>query len=309
MVDSKPGTFNSWTTHLTGIAALVNQSPHIPAQQFDTHAEIWFYLSAIANYFQSGGPFPVELESWATQRTALLTGATQSVFELVDILIRFVGLCANLQRHEETTAEEVIREAVGLDIELEAWVGRLPSEWTFTTMQSADITGTFYGRYHVYQSAWSPRVWNHYQLGRLLVNEVIAFYISQLREPAVDWIVQKELSLAVINQTAADICAGIATQGLFSNHDTLPSDCSPRPLLKGIFMTIYPLTAAGSATGVSDQLRNWVNQTLQMLADRTGIRQALEAIRRIQDAAANNNQEQLPAALRAMLCSTPSWSG
>jgi uncharacterized protein (DUF2267 family) len=46
-----------------------------------------------------------------------------------------------------------------------------------------------------------------------------------------------------------------------------------------------------------------------MLADRTGIRQALEAIRRIQDAAANNNQEQLPAALRAMLCSTPSWSG
>lgn len=73
-------------------------------------------------------------------------------------------------------------------------------------------------------------------------------------------------------------------------------------------MTIYPLTAAGSATGVSDQLRNWVNQTLQMLADRTGIRQALEAIRRIQDAAANNNQEQLPAALRAMLCSTPSWS-
>lgn len=292
-----------------GIAALVKQSPHIPAQQLDAHAEIWFYLSVIANYFQSGGPFPVELRSWETQQTVLLTGATRPVSELIDIMIRFVGLCASLQRQEQTIAEEVIREAVGLDIELEAWVGRLPTEWTFTTMQSTDMTGTFYGRYHVYRSAWSPRVWNHYQLGRLLVNEVIAFYISRLREPAVDWIVQKELSLAVINQTAVDICAGIATQGLFSNHDTLPSDCSPRPLLKGIFMTIYPLTAAGSATGVSDQLRNWVNETLQMLADRTGIRQALEAIRRIQEPAANNSQEQLPAGLRAMLCSTPSWSG
>lgn len=292
-----------------GIAALVKQSPHIPAQQLDAHAEIWFYLSVVANYFQSGGPFPVELGSWATQRTVLFTGATRPVSELIDIMIRFVGLCVSLQRQEQTIVEEVIREAVGLDMELEAWVGRLPTEWAFTTMQNTDMTGTFYGRYHVYQSAWSPRVWNHYQLGRLLVNEVIAFYISRVREPAVDWIVQKELSLAVINQTAVDICAGIATQGLFSNHDTLPSDCSPRPLLKGIFMTIYPLTVAGSATGVSDQLRNWVNETLQMLADRTGIRQALEAIRRIQEAAANNSQEQLPAGLRAMLYSAPSWSG
>jgi hypothetical protein len=300
MVDAKPGTFNSWTTHLMGVAALLKQSPHVPVQQFDAHAEIWFYLSVIANYFQSGGPFPVELEGWATQRTVLPTGATRPVFELIDILVRFVGLCARLQCHEQATAEDVIREAVGLDMELEAWVVRLPTEWTFTTKYSADMVGTFYGRYHVYQSAWSPRVWNHYQLGRLLVNEVIAFYISRLREPTVDWVAQKELALAMINQTAVDICAGIATQGLFSNHDTLPSDCSPRPLLKGIFMTIYPLTAAGCATGVSEQLRNWVNETLQMLADRTGIRQALEANRQIQEAAANNNQEQLPAGLRAM---------
>jgi hypothetical protein len=43
-------------------------------------------------------------------------------------------------------------------------------------------------------------------------------------------------------------------------------------------MMIYPLTIAASATGVSQQLRDWAIQTLQMIGDRLGIGQALEAI-------------------------------
>ncbi|KAL4935667.1 hypothetical protein BDV06DRAFT_123928 [Aspergillus oleicola] len=277
MVDAKTDMSASWTIHLTGISALLQQTSFPPRMEFTAQAELWFYLAVIVNYFQVGGPFPDALSKWPIQRMALLTTEARPAFELVDILVKFVRLCS---RGQETPAEEVLREAVELEIELELWVQCLPPKWSYTVQQTDNITGTFYGQYHVYQSAWAPRVLNHYQLGRLLINEVIVAYASLLGD-----VEQEEHSLAVIIQMATDICAGTATQDLLAEPCNLPIGGIPRPLLKGIFVTIYPLTVAGSATGVSDKLRDWVVDTLQQMNDRTGIRQALKAIPRIQLAA------------------------
>ncbi|KAL5003679.1 hypothetical protein BDV10DRAFT_180212 [Aspergillus recurvatus] len=216
-------------------------------------------------------------------------GKNRPASELIDTLIKFVRLRARLQDHQGTSAEVVLRDAVSLETELQSWMERLPAEWSFITKEAADVRGTFYGQYHVYQDAWASRVLIHYQLGRLLVNEVIVAYASQLEEPAAEWIAHKERSLVVVSQMATDICIGIASQTLPAEGISPHGGNSP-PLMKGIFVSVYSLTTAATAIGVSDQLRTWVLGTLQTMGERTGMRQALDAIPRIQLAIGNQKQ-------------------
>ncbi|KAL5043505.1 hypothetical protein BDW71DRAFT_199707 [Aspergillus fruticulosus] len=264
MVDAKPETSSSDLLSLGGMG-------------FDARAELWYYLAVIVNHFQVGGPFPAQLDRWPTQRPALLMGKNRPACELIDTLIN---------------AEVVLREAVNLEKELQSWMERLPAKWSFITKEAADLRGTFYGQYHVYQDAWASRVLIHYQLGRLLVNEVIVAYGSRLEETAAEWIAQKEHSLVVVSQMATDICIGIASQTLPAQA-TWPHGGNSPPPMKGIFVNVYSLAAAATATGVSDQLRTWGLRTLQTMGERTGMRQALDAIPQIQLAIRNQKQAEL----------------
>jgi hypothetical protein len=255
--------------------------PFPQTKQFNNQGELWFYFSVVLNYLQTGGSFPRELEGWSPQQIASPTNEVWAAFELMDIFVKFVRLCASLPHGQAVRAEEgVLREAVNLETELWTWRDRVPKDWSVTIKEAADMPGIFWGQYHVYQNAWAPRVLNHYYLGRLLVNELILVYIGKLEAPSPEWTEQKEQSLMVISQLATDICAGIASQGLYDN----------RTLLRGFFMTIYPLMIAASATGVSDTLRSWVIGKLETIGNRLGIRQALAAIPRIQLAVAHGVQ-------------------
>ncbi|KAL3468548.1 hypothetical protein BJX64DRAFT_282712 [Aspergillus heterothallicus] len=133
-------------------------------------------------------------------------------FELMDIFLKFIRLCASLPHYQAVNAEEeVLREALDLELEFQLWNNRVPADWSVTIREDANLPGTFYGQYHVYRSAWAPRVLNHYYLCRLLVNELILVYIAKLEAPSAAWAEQQEQSLSVIGQLATDICAGIAT--------------------------------------------------------------------------------------------------
>ncbi|KAL6237724.1 hypothetical protein BDW75DRAFT_238143 [Aspergillus navahoensis] len=122
-------------------------------------------------------------------------------------------------------------------MELESWMGRLLAKWSFITEEAADLTGKFYGQYHVYQDAWDSWVLIHYQLRRLLVNEVIVAYASRPKEPSAEWIAQKEHSLVVVSQMATDICIAIASQTLPAETISPHGGNSP-PLMKGIFVDV-----------------------------------------------------------------------
>ncbi|KAL4881013.1 hypothetical protein BJY04DRAFT_189721 [Aspergillus karnatakaensis] len=291
MVDAKPDALSSWAVHITGVSSLLKRYAFPLGLDFNPYRELWFYIAATMKYFQVGGPFPIELDSWALRRMDLLTHDTRPAFELVEILIEFVRLCIDIPHLERVAAqEEILHRAVGLEAQFQDWQSGLPTLWSFAVEETEDIQGTFYGQYHVYNDAWASRVLIHYYHGRLLVHEVILATVSQLEDPAQEWITQRERSLAVVNQMATDTCVGIATQCLFDQPVVLPNGGIGRPPLKGVFMMIYPLTIAASATGVSQQLRDWSIRTLQMIGDRLGVRQALEAIPRIHLAVASGVQ-------------------
>ncbi|KAJ0416576.1 hypothetical protein BJY00DRAFT_230125 [Aspergillus carlsbadensis] len=285
MVDARPDALSfgtpQGTAHIAGVHMIMKQFPSPQAKQFNIQGELWFYFSVVLNYLQIGGSVPRELEGWSLQQIASPTDTIWAGFELMDIFVKFVHLCASLPHDQAVSAEEgVLRQAVNLEIELRTWRDRVPKEWSVTIKEAADIPGTFFGQSHLYQNAWAPRVLNHYYLGRLLVNELILVYIAKLEAPGPEWTEQKEQSLRVISQLATDICAGIASQGSDDN----------RSLLRGFFMTIYPLMIAASATGVSDALRSWVIGKLEIIGNRLGVRQALAAIPRIQLAIAHGVQ-------------------
>ncbi|KAL3442090.1 hypothetical protein BJX65DRAFT_230481 [Aspergillus insuetus] len=285
MVDARPDALSfgtsQGTAHIAGVHMIMKRFPFPQTKQFNNQGELWFYFSVVLNYLQTGGSFPRELEGWSPQQIASPIDEIWPGFELMDIFVKFVHLCASLLHDQAVGAEEeVLGGAVNLETELRTWRDGVPREWSVTLKEAADIRGTFYGQYHVYQNAWAPRVLNHYYLGRLLVNELILVYIAKLEAPSPEWKEQKEQSLRVISQLATDICAGIASQGLDDN----------RTLLRGFFMTIYPLMIAASATGVSDALRSWVIRKLEAIGNRLGIRQALAAIPRIQLAVAHGVQ-------------------
>lgn len=288
MVDARPDTTKSWGVHLRGISALLKRLPLPRNPEFDVRAQLWFYFAVIANYFKVGGAFPAELTNWSRERSDLVTNTTEPSCELIDILIGIVRFCANIQRYRAFSA---LYKALDLELALQTWIERLPPQWSFASQQSdtANTVGTFYGRYHVYHDEWTARILNHYYLGRLLVNEIILAYASQLGECTAEWFQQKQYSLTVVSEMATEICTGVATQGFFAEPGN-GSFSGTRLLMKGVFMTIFPLTVAASATGVPDKLRDWVIERLRMMGNRTGIGQALDAISRIQNAAANQAQ-------------------
>ncbi|KAL5343454.1 hypothetical protein BJX70DRAFT_354204 [Aspergillus crustosus] len=291
MVDAKPEALSSWAIHITGVSTLLKRYAFPMGLEFNPYREIWFYLAATIKYFQVGGAFPAELENWSIRCATLLTDGTRPAFELVEILIEFIRLCIDIPEYQADNAEEeILVEAVALEKKLQDWQNGLPELWSFVMKETANVPGTFYGQYHVYRDAWASRVLIHCHLGRLLVHEVILSTSSQLKKPSQKWDEQRERSLSMVNQVATNICVGIATQSLFDQPVALPDGGIGRPPLKGVFMMVYPLTIAASATGVSQKLRDWAIQMLQKIGDRLGIGQALEAIPRIQLAVANQVQ-------------------
>ncbi|KAL4808811.1 hypothetical protein BDV18DRAFT_157748 [Aspergillus unguis] len=310
MVDSRPDTMKGWATHLSGVAALMKRLAPARGPEFDTEALLWYFSAVALLYLQAGGPFPAQLNSWPTQRAACVTtDESRTPFDLMDIIIGFVRFCADFWKYEGDT-EKVLHEALALEIELQSWVKSLQERWSFTVKETetADTAGTFYGRYHIYHDSWAARTLNHYQMCRLLANEIIVAHISDLSEPSGFWLEQSQRSLKVISQMATEICAGIATQGFFADPADSSQSGTPRQQMKGVFAIQYPMTLAASATGVSDELRSWAIEKLQTMWNRTGIRHALDSVSRIENAIANQAQGKLGSIL-SVLHPLHKWAG
>ncbi|KAL4901456.1 hypothetical protein BDW74DRAFT_181744 [Aspergillus multicolor] len=285
-VDERPGSLSSRRAHLAGIAALLQQSSFAQGLKLDAGAESWYYLAIIVDNFHVGGPFPAELSRWSVQRPAVLRGNEQTC-ELIDILIEFVRLRSSLQVSQGVKAEIARYEAVEFEKRLQSWEDRLPAHLSCTIEKVADkdMPGTFYGQYHVYQDPWAHWVLVHHNLGRLLVNEIIVSYLAQIEGLSPEQSAQRERALVVMNQMAANICISIATH----------VHRQPRTYIltmKGPFMIVPALTITASAVGVLDRTRNWIIGRLQMIGDRMGVRQALNAIPQIRLAATKQAQRE-----------------
>ncbi|EAW16911.1 Zn(II)2Cys6 transcription factor [Aspergillus fischeri NRRL 181] len=272
IVDANPTSKLSWIVHLQGAAALRNRSP----RDFFTknhRVQIMFTFTWIFKYFQTGGRFPLELEGWAAPDIPVEANDDFPAVSLIEILLKFIRLHASLAKGSDQSMSSALTEALACEMQLEGWSTSLPAKFGYMEKVSKDTSQYFYGRFHLYEDVWASRILIHYLTGRLFVNELILHLASQC-DSSIEQILQTAHARRMIIQLAVDICVAAASQPLFPDYMSLNRNGAIPPL-SGVFMFMYPLAVAATATGVSDDLREWVMRTLDHIGQTMGIRQAL----------------------------------
>jgi hypothetical protein len=280
IVDANPTSKLSWIVHLQGAAALRNRSP----RGFFTknhRVQIMFTFTWIFKYFQTGGPFPQELEGWAAPDIPVEANDDFPAVSLIEILLKFIRLRATLAKGSDQPMSSALTEALACEMQLEGWSTSLPAKFGYREKASTDTSQYFYGHFHLYEDVWASRILIHYLAGRLLVNELILHLASQ-SDALIEQILQTAHARRTIIQMAGDICVAAASQPLFPEYISLDgrdymslNRNGAMPPLSGVFMFMYPLAVAATATGVSDDLGEWVLRTLDHIGKTMGIRQAL----------------------------------
>ncbi|GIC86192.1 uncharacterized protein Aud_002557 [Aspergillus udagawae] len=280
IVDASPTSKLSWIVHLQGAAALRSRSPRKFFNK-NHRVHIMFTLTLIFKYFQTGGHFPLELESWSAPDIPVDADDDFPAVSLIEILLKFIRLRACLADRNDQPIGNTLTEALACEMQLEVWSTSLPAKFGYIEKVSADTSQYFHGRFHLYEDVWASRILIHYRVGRLLVNELI-LRLASLYGTRVEQILRTTQASCTIIQMAADICVAAASQPLFLDYMSLSrrdhlslNRTDAMPPLSGVFMLMYPLVVAATATGVSSDLHEWVLHTLDHIGQTMGIRQAL----------------------------------
>lgn len=292
MVCCTPDQIDSWTVHLDGAAALIQQTSFGQALKASAaRPQLQFHFVSIIKYFLTQREVPQELVHWSPDSISSVRSDELPAIDLIDILIRFMKLHSSVRHEFDPDPGLVVESALLFDTELENWERNLPEKWRFVVRESNDPHNTFNGEYMVYNDVWAARDLNHYFWGRLVVNEMILRQLSRSSTPSSGDLRQR--ALGTISRMATGICAGVASQmGVFGDGLLSSSGAIARlPPLNGVFMLLFPLTIAGSAAGVPDEVHEWVIQKLQKIGRSMGIRRALELIPKLQQLRAFNQQQ------------------
>ncbi|KAF7114722.1 hypothetical protein CNMCM5793_009673 [Aspergillus hiratsukae] len=233
---------------------------------------ITFAFILIFKYLQTGGRFPPELESWSAPDIPVEAHDDFPAVSLIEILLKFIRLRAGLSEGHAQPTGSALMEALSCETQLEQWSMSLPAKFGYMEKVSPDTSQYFHGRFHLYEDVWASRILIYYRMGRLLVNELILRLASRC-DNSIDQILQTAHARRTIIQMAVDICVAAASRPLFPGN-TRHSRSDKIPPLNGVFMLMYPLAVAATATGVSNNLREWVLHTLDHIGQTMGIRQA-----------------------------------
>ncbi|KAJ5175891.1 uncharacterized protein N7482_001768 [Penicillium canariense] len=279
MVCCTPNRIDSWIVHLDGVAALAKQTSFEDAMKSDhPRPQLQFYFILIVRYFLTQGEIPSDLLDWSPGCVPSVKPDVAPAVRLVGILIRFMKLHSSIQHHRNPDPETTAGSAQACDAELENWENQLPRKWMFSLNESTDLHNTFKGKYLLYNDMWASRILNHYFWARLMVNEMIALYLSRLETPTLYDLQRRQRALDTISRMATYICAGAASQmGVFACRLPL-GGLKHLPPLNGVFMLMFPLAVAGGAAGAPKEVHEWVLETLQRIGETMGIRRALETI-------------------------------
>ncbi|GIK05337.1 hypothetical protein Aspvir_009444 [Aspergillus viridinutans] len=178
IVDASPTSKLSWIVHLQGVAALRNRSPRDFFRK-NHRVHIMFTFTLIFKYFQTGGRFPLELESRSAPDIPVEADDDLPAVSLIEILLKFIRLRACLVDYNDQPIGNALTEALACEMQLEVWSTSLPAKFGCMEKVSTDTSQYFHGRFHLYQDVWASRILIYYRVGRRLVNELILHLASR----------------------------------------------------------------------------------------------------------------------------------
>jgi hypothetical protein len=240
---------------------------------------------------QCEGALPDTFFNWIETIDNTVSERDRPSAELIKVIARFVQLSAlvrsqpHIDGHPETAA--LIREALEINRDLEAWEGRQEGIWTVVEERAA-ADGFFPpdavldGCYHVYDNTYIARVWNHYRWAHTLVNQLLLESVARFPTSSAPLIPpdQQIRSLARIRQLARDILVSVPTHYRHPRLQPVHWDCFDKTKrgavigLAGVPTLLFGVKVAGCAPGVPARYRAWALDMLETAYRDTGMFQA-----------------------------------
>jgi hypothetical protein len=162
---------------------------------------------------------------------------------------------------------EVIRQAMAIDKELECWRSSLPVEFSYSKVNDFQNPETvFFGYYHVYSEKKVIPVWNYYRSLRILTNEILLdAYHSNGTIPSVK--TQQLVAEVLLNRLTSDICGSVLP--LLGNTNSQKYV----PVIYGTFI-IWPLYVCATNNFGSPKIREWIITQFNKIGEVMGIQLA-----------------------------------
>jgi hypothetical protein len=260
LVWADTGIPDNWTKHTRGALALIQLRGK---QQLDTEVGRQMFTQ-VANIIcvdsmRSGSRLSPDLIELQTAALEYRNECPRYV--LSSITGEIATFLADL-REGRLTPLEVIAATQQLEEKLMAMVSSLPALWQYDEEEAEATQPEAYGRLmHRYHNRGSAQLWNSYRMTRIFLNGIRHGHARYLRFPNKDSLLEQAACNA--QQMAADIFASIP-QYADSKQTSIGSASN----------LLWPLSTVRSADLVGEDLRNFAEEKLKLLARELRIPQA-----------------------------------
>jgi hypothetical protein len=209
--------------------------------------------------------------------------------ELIQLLVRFVQLSTRVRSHPPVDGKpetaDMIREALEINEQLGSWETRQEGPYAVEEQHVDSVfpaEAVFDGRYHVYSSMYTARVWNHYRWGRVLVNQLLLE--SAKKYPASTASLfpaeQHQHAIKCITRVARDVFVSVPTHYRHPALTPTHRDRFDRTKggagigVAGVPVLLFQVRMAACAPGVPRRYRAWALGMIETVYRDIGMYQA-----------------------------------
>lgn len=290
--------FESWVRHVKGAASLVIARGK---SQFSSRVSIFMFNQVRADMcaacIQSIQPFPDDLRELQEEANKY-TEPTDAFWILGILSSRCATLFAGVVAKNKGVAlpiswSDFLEQSIALQANFKTAVDILAVQQPYTSIQESKGGSAFIsfrGRYDLYQTAFSIRLWNNSRMVEIIVCEIICWLINKIITSDLDGsgplsgqdsaTLKSKLHYAahVISQRGEDILSSIP-QGLglvFAPGQHQYFEEPPQANVSGGYMLVWHLYTVGKSPVISNGDRKWVIERLKGISESAGIDMALE---------------------------------
>lgn len=260
LVWADTGIPDNWTKHTRGALALIQLrgkqqlKTEIGRQMFTQVANI-----ICVDSMRSGSRLSPDL---LELQTAALEYRNECPRYILSSITGEIATFLAELREGRLTPLEVIAITQQLEAKLIAMVSSLPTLWQYDEEEAKATQSEAYGKLvHRYHSRGSAQLWNSYRMTRIFLNGIRHGHARYLRFPNKETLLEQAACNA--QQMAADICASVPQ---YAN--------SKQSFIGSASNLLWPLSTVRSADLVGEDLRNYAEGKLKLLARELRIPQA-----------------------------------
>lgn len=292
-------SLRAWIDHINGAAELVRMRGHQQVT-YETGLQMFLQFShgLVISCIQQEMRTPpglIELR----RECAKHVDVQSPTWTATEVLIKLIDLRYQMKTGLSVSSEEMVNQAVKLDMEFQAVFETSAGEWQYQTITNSSLCDDpriFQGTYHIYAKPWTAQLWNWVRCGRVLLHECIRKEMLKGFQRVPPLFITPEhssvfsASLKILLRMLHNILASTPQRLGWVRRNGSVIPCQSREtgtgttaqelIATGANMILWPLFVAGTmSTSIrgaegSVEVRSYVVRALAEIGQETGILQA-----------------------------------